>query len=692
MRQRVLVRRVASSRRRVGCVRRSSCDGRRDRRRRAATATRRCPCVRRARRLSWRRVTEIPEHLLKRVADRRAALGLGASGESPAAAERRRPRRHRRPRRGDAGGRRRTAVRPAPAAARRRRRPRRRRRSPTRRTWSPRQAPQADPVLGDGGARPDADLGVHVRPLRVTEQPEVATGPLGVGAEVYGSCASCHGGAGEGGVGYPFANGEVLKTFPHIEDQLRFVVLRHRAVQRRPASRSTATPTARAARTSPARSARCRRGAMPAGGDLTDAEILAVVCHERYDLGGADPTVDYGSRVREVVRRGLRRSSPTSRPAATSARLEQRFPDIIPIGEAPVAGSPRRPVMPVTPIRDRVRASTCSSSGPDPPGRPWPRLARRQRPQRRRRRPRATPGGKPCGELLTPRALVAARRSGIAPDRLAGFHPHPRPVHDTVGELGGALAGHEDQPDHGLVARRGNGSTRSLVEHAVAAGATVLERPRGDGTDRRTRLRARRPPGPRRRHHDRGAGGLHGRRRRRQQPFRPRPGHVPPAAPGPPRSPIRDLLHRRCTTRPRSSSWSTSRIAPAHRSPGYGWMFPRGDGTANVGVLMMSTSPSFQVVNPAHLLDRFVADNGARWRLRRRPGAPAGRRADPDGRVGASRRRPDLSRRRRRGRHAPTRSRARASSTRSRPACSPAACSTRRCGPLRQRRCSATRS
>ena len=28
------------------------------------------------------------------------------------------------------------------------------------------------------------------------------------------------------------------------------------------------------------------------GGDLTDEEILAVVCHERYTLGGADPTAD----------------------------------------------------------------------------------------------------------------------------------------------------------------------------------------------------------------------------------------------------------------------------------------------------------------------------------------------------------------------------------------------------------------
>ena len=57
----------------------------------------------------------------------------------------------------------------------------------------------------------------------VTDQAKAASGPLGVGAEVYGSCASCHGATGGGGVGYPFTNGEVLATFPHIEDQLRFV-------------------------------------------------------------------------------------------------------------------------------------------------------------------------------------------------------------------------------------------------------------------------------------------------------------------------------------------------------------------------------------------------------------------------------------------------------------------------------------
>ena len=55
---------------------------------------------------------------------------------------------------------------------------------------------------------------------------------------------------------------------------------------------------------------------------------------------------------------------------------------------------------------------------------------------------------------------------------------------------------------------------------------------------------------------------------------------------------------------------------------GYGWMLPAGDGTVTVGVMMMSTSPSFQVVNPAHLLDQIVADHAARWHLDAEPVRP----------------------------------------------------------------------
>ena len=57
----------------------------------------------------------------------------------------------------------------------------------------------------------------------VTTQAQAATGPLAVGTDTYSVSASCHGGDGSGGVGYTFTDGEVLSTFPHIEDQLRFV-------------------------------------------------------------------------------------------------------------------------------------------------------------------------------------------------------------------------------------------------------------------------------------------------------------------------------------------------------------------------------------------------------------------------------------------------------------------------------------
>lgn len=50
---------------------------------------------------------------------------------------------------------------------------------------------------------------------------------------------------------------------------------------------------------------------------------------------------------------------------------------------------------------------------------------------------------------------------------------------------------------------------------------------------------------------------------------------------------------------------------------GYGFMFPRGDGTTNVGVVVMSTSPSFQVINLPHLLEQLEIEHADRWRLDR---------------------------------------------------------------------------
>ncbi len=134
---------------------------------------------------------------------------------------------------------------------------------------------------------------MYVRGLTFKEA-KVA-GPLGEGAEIYpGNCSGCHGAGGEGiaGSGYPFAGGEVLKTFPHIEDQLRFVYGGTQAyggagitIYGNPEREGGPHLTQ-------------ARGIMPAqgsaqGGGLTEVQILGVVCHERFTLGGADPTAEY---------------------------------------------------------------------------------------------------------------------------------------------------------------------------------------------------------------------------------------------------------------------------------------------------------------------------------------------------------------------------------------------------------------
>jgi hypothetical protein len=172
----------------------------------------------------------------------------------------------------------------------------------------------------------------------LTQEAEAVAGPLGVGAELYGSCSSCHGGAGEGGVGYAFSNGEVLKTFPHIEDMVRWVYFgtgeyNLAGVDNYGDPNREGGPHLTGA-----------RGVMPqqgstVGGELTDAEILAVVCHERYTLGGADPTADYAEEF-ELWCSEESEIYAALEAGGTLATLNETFEEIIPIGDAPAPGSP----------------------------------------------------------------------------------------------------------------------------------------------------------------------------------------------------------------------------------------------------------------------------------------------------------------------------------------------------------------
>lgn len=222
-------------------------------------------------------MTEIPEHLLKRSKAAKAkADGEPAPADAPAAAAT--P--------ATTGG---AVAKPAPAKAA----------APAVPVGPPPPKPDI-PVVAAARARRKvpfwAMMTLSILPLWVfmyargltPKEPKVE-GPLGTGAEVYtANCSSCHGPAGGGGVGYAFTGGEVLKTFPHIEDQLRWVDQGTQAYQ----------TAGIAVYGNPEREGVVHntgaKGVMPGfASGLTQAEILAVVCHERYTLGGADPTGDY---------------------------------------------------------------------------------------------------------------------------------------------------------------------------------------------------------------------------------------------------------------------------------------------------------------------------------------------------------------------------------------------------------------
>jgi menaquinone-9 beta-reductase len=50
--------------------------------------------------------------------------------------------------------------------------------------------------------------------------------------------------------------------------------------------------------------------------------------------------------------------------------------------------------------------------------------------------------------------------------------------------------------------------------------------------------------------------------------------------------------------------------------PGYGWIFPVGDGTVNIGVGLLSTFREFKSVNTTHLLDAYAHQVADRWEIK----------------------------------------------------------------------------
>ena len=217
-------------------------------------------------------MTEVPEHLLQRSRERRAALGLGG-GDAPAA-----PTSEASAAPASTG-----EAAPAPVAAAP---------APVVPAGPPPPPPPPPPYVAAALARPKVPAWavpvlallpvwaiVYAGALVVPEK-GITDPVLLEGQGVYASsCASCHGADGGGGVGRPLSAGEVLLTFPDPAQHIAWV---------QNGSPAAGTPYGNPDRPGGQHiSSDTSGGPMPPFADLlTEEEILAVVRYEREILGG----------------------------------------------------------------------------------------------------------------------------------------------------------------------------------------------------------------------------------------------------------------------------------------------------------------------------------------------------------------------------------------------------------------------
>jgi len=222
------------------------------------------------------------------------------------------------------------------------------------------------------------------------------------------------------------------------------------------------------------------------------------------------------------------------------------------------------------------------------------------------------PRVKTCGDGLTPRAVHQLDEMGLG-ERLTQFHSYDglRTVaHGMTLEL--AWPEHPIYPSHGYVVRRCDLDTM-VAEHAVKAGATLIQGAEAVGPILRDGLVV----GATVKHKESGlteeiharyvviADGANSRFGRALGTNRNRGYPQGMAIRGYFASPISD------------TPWIESALDIRDRNgnslPGYGWIFPLGDGEINVGIGLLSTFRDFKSVNTTHILEEFVATAPDYW-------------------------------------------------------------------------------
>ncbi len=223
------------------------------------------------------------------------------------------------------------------------------------------------------------------------------------------------------------------------------------------------------------------------------------------------------------------------------------------------------------------------------------------------------PRDKTCGDGLTPRAVHQVREMGLEPAIAAHHHRHDglrAEAHAITLEL--PWPDHPVFPNYGYVVRRRD-LDQLVADHAAGAGAVVLPsteavRPlvrdglvtgavvkdKATGTTREIRAR-----------YVIVADGSLSRFGRALGASRNKAYPQGIAIRGYFESPISD------------DPWIESCLDVHDRAgqsmPGYGWIFPLGDGTINVGIGLLSTFKGYRDVNTTHLMREWAATAPARW-------------------------------------------------------------------------------
>jgi geranylgeranyl reductase family protein len=246
------------------------------------------------------------------------------------------------------------------------------------------------------------------------------------------------------------------------------------------------------------------------------------------------------------------------------------------------------------------------------------------------------PREKTCGDGLTPRAVKQLADMGIE-DAIARDHHRydglRAVAHGITLEL--QWPQHPIYPSHGYVVRRRD-LDQLVADHAVKAGATLWQGAEAVGTVQDRGLLV----GAAVKRKDTGAveevraryvvvaDGSNSRFGRSLGTSRNRAYPQGMAIRGYYESPLHDD--------PWIESCLDLRDRQGNSLPGYGWVFPVGDGTINVGMGLLSTFRDWRSVNTSHLMDEWAATAPEHWGItpESRLGAPTGGRLPMGGSVG----------------------------------------------------------